>query len=381
MSSSVQDKQSPYVGYFRGNGSRTAPRLFEPNSHPHVGVYRHAPAKTTSNGLQEILRDKRTSLKPKSVISTLQLFNAGSLPKHFEKKTLEMMPTSHYNSTRDHRGESNEEAPMCPICLENFTDGDEIRNLKCSHCFHKSCVDIWLLGTMSSEMTTTVCPTCRQDASSVISEPDTGSSVYSSQDDATRVSSIPAECFIRVGQFLLSEGSKSKIKPKTTPTSRHASHILSPRQSVTPISSPALPPIASTRSPPLPPHLTISAPSTTGQRQLHNTHSTNSPTVAAFCINTGPNSNHTIRAMSSNSSASSFSSNSLCTNSPSPNHHSMFFPALDDSTHASGRSDSTFLDVNMDENEINFFVLANNDEDISSSFMTVNVSEPECDDE
>jgi hypothetical protein len=59
----------------------------------------------------------------------------------------------------------------------------------------------------------------------------------------------------------------------------------------------------------------------------------------------------------------------------------MFFPALDDSTHASGRSDSTFLDVNMDENEINFFVLANNDEDISSSFMTVNVSEPECDDE
>jgi len=43
----------------------------------------------------------------------------------------------------------------CPICLENFQEGDTVRELKaCSHVFHKSCVDLWLLR--SSE-----CPLCK----------------------------------------------------------------------------------------------------------------------------------------------------------------------------------------------------------------------------
>ncbi len=33
--SSSKRKQSPYVGYYRANGSRTASRIFEPNSNPH----------------------------------------------------------------------------------------------------------------------------------------------------------------------------------------------------------------------------------------------------------------------------------------------------------------------------------------------------------
>mmetsp|Transcript_17568 Transcript_17568/g.29445 ORF Transcript_17568/g.29445 Transcript_17568/m.29445 type:complete len:384 (-) Transcript_17568:134-1285(-) len=379
LSSSRQDKQSPYVGYFRGNGSRTAPRLFEPNSHPHVGVYRHAPEKTTSNGLQEILRDKRVSLKPKSVISTLQLFNSGSLPKHFEKKTLELMPTSHFISNRDHRGETEGEAPMCPICLENFVDGDEIRNLKCSHCFHKSCVDIWLLGTMSSEMTTTICPTCRQDASSVITEPDPGSSVYSSPDCPSPVSTIPAECFLRVGQFLLNEGSKSKHESTALPARN--SLLQSPRQSHTPIASPTLPPIAASRSPPLPPHLSVGSPSPSGRRLNRTPHTDSPTTTAAFCVSAAPPSNHALRAMYSNASLSSNSSSSLCTNSPLPNSQPMFFPALNDSTHREeDRNDSTYLDVNMEENEINYFILADvGEKDVSCNFMNDSISERQRD--
>ena len=259
--SSVQDKQSPYVGYFRSNGSRTASRLFEPNSNPNVGVYRHSPASTTSKGLQEILRDKRTSLKPKSVISTLQLFNLGSLPKHLEKKTLEMMPTSHFISHRDQGGEAVEETPMCPICLEHFVDGDEIRNLKCDHCFHKSCIDVWLLGTMSSDVTTTVCPTCRQDASSVIAEPDTGSSVYMAPEQPAPISTIPAECFLRVGQFLLSTGSKSKnTSTSTCSNSTTLSQQSSPEHVPKRLSSPTGPlvlhlSLPSSPCPHSPPHL------------------------------------------------------------------------------------------------------------------------------
>ena len=42
----------------------------------------------------------------------------------------------------------------CPICLVEYSNGDEIRVLPCSHEFHKTCVDSWL-GNNSS------CPACR----------------------------------------------------------------------------------------------------------------------------------------------------------------------------------------------------------------------------
>ena len=57
--------------------------------------------------------------------------------------------------------------PCCAICLDLFCDGDEIRVLECDHCFHKTCVDTWLLGTLSDEATyTSICPTCRRTVSS-----------------------------------------------------------------------------------------------------------------------------------------------------------------------------------------------------------------------
>jgi hypothetical protein len=42
----------------------------------------------------------------------------------------------------------------CPICLSEFTLGEEARLLRCKHMFHKSCVDEWLHVNAS-------CPTCR----------------------------------------------------------------------------------------------------------------------------------------------------------------------------------------------------------------------------
>ena len=52
------------------------------------------------------------------------------------------------------------------ICLDTFSDGDELRPLPCSHCFHRACVDEWLLGVKSDERTfTNNCPCCRQDIS------------------------------------------------------------------------------------------------------------------------------------------------------------------------------------------------------------------------
>ena len=333
---SRQDKQSPYVGYFRGNGIRNHRRLFEPNSLPHVGVYRHSPAKTTSKGLQEILRDKITSLKPKSVISTLQLFNV--TPKHIAKKTLEMMPTSHYTSDRNHHEGTDGDVPICPICLENFVDGDEIRNLNCSHCFHKSCIDIWLLGTMSSEVTTTVCPTCRQDASSNVSELETGNVVYSSSDHSAPDSTIPAECFVRVGQFLLREGSKTITNSEGSPGQQSPESL----SLLSPTASPPLPlpPIAESLSPPLPPLTNLTTPS-----------------PGAFLVNSGP---------SSNTSINSLISPTLTT--PSPNPPTMFFPPLDDNVGSYGSNSNDAL---------NELASHNDNIGVSDSFLAINISDVE----
>jgi len=48
-----------------------------------------------------------------------------------------------------------EEEETCPICLVEYSDGDEIRTLSCGHDFHRGCVDEWLRCHTS-------CPGCRR---------------------------------------------------------------------------------------------------------------------------------------------------------------------------------------------------------------------------
>jgi hypothetical protein len=67
---------------------------------------------------------------------------------------------------------SSDESPVCAICIDTFKDGDELRNLNCSHCFHRACVDIWLLGTLSDDLQLNgTCPTCRQKAAASPKKP------------------------------------------------------------------------------------------------------------------------------------------------------------------------------------------------------------------
>ena len=48
----------------------------------------------------------------------------------------------------------NMEDESCAICLVDYDAEDELRNLPCSHAFHKTCVDGWLAVNAS-------CPNCR----------------------------------------------------------------------------------------------------------------------------------------------------------------------------------------------------------------------------
>jgi len=45
----------------------------------------------------------------------------------------------------------------CSICIDDYEDKDEIRQLSCSHIFHTKCIDPWLLNESYK------CPMCRDD--------------------------------------------------------------------------------------------------------------------------------------------------------------------------------------------------------------------------
>ena len=56
---------------------------------------------------------------------------------------------------------------VCCICLANYENNDELRELPCSHLFHKDCVDKWL-------KINALCPLCKSEAGETATGSDPG---------------------------------------------------------------------------------------------------------------------------------------------------------------------------------------------------------------
>lgn len=52
----------------------------------------------------------------------------------------------------------------CPICLESFEIGEDVRVLSCKHCFHQCCIDSWLKTMLK-------CPICRNSVTKLADSP------------------------------------------------------------------------------------------------------------------------------------------------------------------------------------------------------------------
>lgn len=63
----------------------------------------------------------------------------------------------------------------CPICLSSFEEGERLKVLSCSHCFHSSCAEMWLGGSRR-------CPLCRAE---VLLTPSSASSSSASSTSAS----------------------------------------------------------------------------------------------------------------------------------------------------------------------------------------------------
>jgi hypothetical protein len=55
---------------------------------------------------------------------------------------------------------------VCCICLAKYAHNDELRELPCTHCFHKECVDKWL-------KINALCPLCKAEIASSSGTSDT----------------------------------------------------------------------------------------------------------------------------------------------------------------------------------------------------------------
>eukprot|EP01018_Ginkgo_biloba_P024104 Gb_01263 [translate_table: standard] len=92
----------------------------------------------------------------------------------------------------------------CPICLEEFHVGNEVRGLPCAHNFHVECIDEWLrLNIKCPRCRCSVFPNLDLSALANTQRNQTGDSSRSSQASASSFTSMPSGRYIRaqpVGQ-------------------------------------------------------------------------------------------------------------------------------------------------------------------------------------
>ncbi|CAG8515779.1 9662_t:CDS:1, partial [Scutellospora calospora] len=95
-------------------------------------------------------RSTRSTKSTKSTRSQKAIINATSLSESTQNPII-------LDNRAESPSEDTELEETCAICLEDFDEGDNIRELPCRHWYHVECIDPWLTTKSSS------CPLCKKD--------------------------------------------------------------------------------------------------------------------------------------------------------------------------------------------------------------------------
>lgn len=99
------------------------------------------------------LLDASTRRERKEALAALNsLAGNPKIQKGLHAQRIVELPVEDFQTSEGSKGQGDE---PCSICLSEFFEGDQVRRLPgCNHCFHKSCIDLWLLQQ-------TQCPLCK----------------------------------------------------------------------------------------------------------------------------------------------------------------------------------------------------------------------------
>ena len=107
----------------------------------------------------------------------------------------------------DNSSSSSNDEPKCSICFEKFNNDEE--QLKCSHIFHKKCIDEWT-------KTQATCPICRYEIEGVQkpSNNNFSSRLFFHNSVTSFLKRMRSSIFSSVGGGFGGIGSNSKIQSK-----------------------------------------------------------------------------------------------------------------------------------------------------------------------
>jgi len=95
--------------------------------------------------------------------------------RYMRRRRLRGIPVKHYSMPND-----SIEPDVCAICLDSFSEGENINELPCGHLFHRGCIWKWLESSP-------LCPICKQNVFPDSSPPSTSEGgLYEPQGDDPR---------------------------------------------------------------------------------------------------------------------------------------------------------------------------------------------------
>lgn len=112
---------------------------------------------------QNFMRNNREHVRDANFIEDMlnQLFvqgAAGNQPNTMNRNELTEIKTKKFKKSSDvHAGEEEK----CPICVMDFENNEEIKELPCKHMFHPGCIDTWLVRNCT-------CPICKRDVKEML---------------------------------------------------------------------------------------------------------------------------------------------------------------------------------------------------------------------